>query len=199
MNKTIFGALCVALTLVATTVDQPVAHAEHPDVSLAMGANIVDVVNDLPYSYRDMTPVLWAYRAVTEERGWAQEDIDAFENFVVNDVIYGESGGCPNVRGGAIMKGDGCEVKRQGRKSDSGFGQVIRIHYRYPNGWLCKQESLCSADDITSNAWNSMTALVALIERDGKRPWCYSAAARRYHRGCATAPRHKPVVNQVLP
>ena len=63
---------------------------------------------------------------------------------------------------------------------------MISIHYGIGR-WMCVQEKLCSADDIIATPWNSMTALVALIEKDGFRPWCYTDALRAGP-VCALAP-----------
>lgn len=148
------------------------------------------LVNTQPYSYQDLGPVNIAYEVVARYRGWSEATIGAWRDFLVNDVIAKESGGCYNVRGGVQFAdgGAGCAIARQGRRQDSGFGQLVAVHYQYPNGWLCQQEGLCSADALTENAWNSMSGLLALVERGGKQGWCYDARARNYHRGCATAP-----------
>jgi hypothetical protein len=138
----------------------------------------------------DLTAARQTYRAVTCARGWTPDRTAAWEQFVVDDVIQGESGGCWNIRrGGRIAMGEpGCPIIRQGRHSDTGYGQVIALHYRangnHGSGWLCAQEGLCSADDIIATPSASMTALVALVERSGKQPWCFSARVRRLHWAC---------------
>lgn len=137
----------------------------------------IEVVNNLPYAIYVAEPAEEAFRIVTQERGWVQEDIDKWVPFA-SAVMKRESGYCYNVRRGARMTGDGCELARQGSGSDSGFGQLISIHYK-PGRWLCEQEGLCSADDIVSTPYASMTAFVALIERGGAQPWCYTAKLRR--------------------
>lgn len=153
----------------------------------------VEKVNSMSYSYGVAAPALEAYRLVAEDRGWSANAIAAWEPFV-NDIIVKESGYCPNLRRGARLAngGVGCAISRQGTGSDSGFGQVIGMHYRPPKGWLCAQEGLCSSDQIIGTPWASMTALVAMVERNGRQPWCYNAHARRYHR-CGIAPTVLPL------
>lgn len=186
---TLLTAVLVATTLVACDIKPSGPREPSPTDFFT--------VNTLPYAYTVLGPVDQAYRVVAAHRGWSQADIDAWAPFVVYDVIAKESGGCFNVRRGARMAESGvsCKIARQGHGSDSGFGQVISIHYR---GWLCRQERLCSSHDITLNAWNSMTAVLALVERSGRQPWCYNDFARRYHPGCATAPRNAPVPSSTM-
>ena len=185
--RRLVGALVLsALSIVITSCESGAPQRREPDLTALF------TVNTLPYAFTVLGPAETAMRIVAAERGWSQADIDAWVPFLVYDVIAKESGGCYNVRGGAIMAEPGvsCAIKRQGRKQDSGFGQLVKVHY---SGWLCHQEGLCSADDITLNAWNSMTALLALVERSGKHGWCYNAWARSYHRGCSSAPASPPV------
>lgn len=186
MFKRFTAALSVVLAVFVSTACEPSPQRPEPDPTAFF------TVNTLPYAFTVLDPVDQAYRIVAAERGWTQGDIDAWAGFLVYDVIAKESGGCYNVRGGARMAEPGvsCVIARQGRKQDSGFGQLVAVHYR---GWLCEQEQLCSAHDITLNAWNSMTALLALVERAGKQGWCYNAWARSYHPGCASAPKNPPV------
>lgn len=147
-------------------------------------------INGLVYSYGDPAPALAAFVAVTTWRGWSAESIEAWTPFVT-DVMRRESGYCYNLRRGAsIASSEGCVMKRQGPHSDSGFGQVISIHYK-PGAWLCEQESLCSADDIIADAWSSMTALVALMERNGRQPWCFTDSLRATA-VCRNAPANPP-------
>jgi hypothetical protein len=145
-------------------------------------------VNTKQYNYGDPVPALEAFRIVTAQRGWTPEQIASWERAITN-IMMGESGFCPNVlRGVRIGNPQGCVISRQGRYGDAGFGQLIGLHYRYPNGWLCKQEKLCSKWDIIATPYNSMTALVALIERSGTQGWCFNAWARRYHREACSHP-----------
>lgn len=138
----------------------------------------VGYVRSLPYAWGVAEPALEAFRVVATERGWSQERIDAWLPFA-EAVMRRESGLCPNVRRGARVRGAGsCELTRQGRGSDSGFFQVISIHYG-PGKWLCTQEGICSATAIVSDPWASMVAGVALIERAGKQPWCYTRRLQR--------------------
>ena len=144
-------------------------------------------VNLQPYSFNDLAPVDVAYRIVAQHRGWTPATIDLWQAFIVGDVIRKESGGCWNLRRGAVLAngGAGCQLARQGRHTDSGFGQVVPRS----SPWLCEAEGLCGSDAIVADAWSSMTATLALIERSGRFPWCWSAYARRFHPGCNTAPR----------
>ena len=187
-TRRIFGALIASVLSIGTLAACEVAPREvkEPDPVAFY------TVNTLPYAYTNVEPAREAYRIVATERGWSEADIAAWEPFLVDDVIAKESGGCYNVRGGAKMAEPGvsCLIRRQGKGGDSGFGQVIGMHYR---GWLCDQEQLCSSADITLNAWNSMTALLALVERSGKHGWCWNAWARGFHPGCRTAPNAPPV------
>lgn len=186
--KRVFGALLVSVLSVGALTACEVAPAERPEPDPAA----FFTVNTLPYAYTVLEPAEQALRIVAEERGWSQADIEAWVPFLVYDVIAKESGGCYNVRGGAKMAEPGvsCVIRRQGKGGDSGFGQVIGMHYR---GWMCEQERLCSSADITLNAWNSMTALLALVERSGKQGWCWNAWARSFHSGCKHAPGAPPI------
>lgn len=149
-------------------------------------------VNALVYSEGDAAPATEAYRVVAEARGWTQAQIAEWEPFVVA-VMYRESRYCYNLRRGGVMAlGPGCVLIKQGPFSDSGFGQVIRIHYG-PGQFLCEQENLCSADDIVANPFNSMTALLALLERNGRQPWCYTASLRAGSI-CRSAPKSPPAI-----
>jgi hypothetical protein len=192
MNRRIFSALSISVVAILglSACESAREEISEPDPTVFFA------VNTLPYSYGDLAPVDQAYDLMTQERGWSPESAAAYKNFIVYDVIAKESGGCYNVRGGVKFAngGVGCQIARQGRGSDSGFGQLVSVHYRYPNGWLCQQEGMCSSEAITSTAYNSMTALLALVERSGKAGWCYSKWARSYHRGCATAPGTLPVL-----
>lgn len=142
-------------------------------------------VNRQVYSWGVAEPAMATFRTVAAYRGWSSQQIQSWET-AVYDIMKGESGFCPNMLGGArLASTQGCIIARQGRRSDAGFGQLISIHYRHTTpgtGWLCKQEGLCSKWQIIATPWNSMTALLALIERSGTRGWCYNASARRHHR-----------------
>ena len=141
-------------------------------------------VNRRKYSWGVPGPAMETFRTVAKYRGWSAAQIQSWET-AVYDIMKGESGFCPNTLGGArLANNDGCIIARQGRRSDAGFGQVISIHYRitYPGtGWLCRQEHICNKWDIVNSPWNSMTALLALIERSGTYGWCYSRRARAHH------------------
>ena len=159
------------------------------------GLDPVTYVNTLTYTWQDPVPAMIAWRTVTATRGWDPATIEAWAPFV-QAVMGRESGYCWNTRRGArIDVWEGCHVARQGGHSDSGFGQVLM---GYPNkrGWylpvnggvwglhenasyLCPQEGLCQPNDVIASPWASMTALVALVERAGRQPWCWTAKLRK--------------------
>lgn len=122
------------------------------------------------------------YRHVAAERGWSPETIEANHRFIFA-VMERETGGsyCFNLRGGDQVDSQ-CRVTRSGARSghysDSGPMQVNGVHYRN-NGWLCRQEGFCSADDIIATPQAGMHAGLAVMERGGKGPWCFSAKTRR--------------------
>jgi len=147
-------------------------------------------INNLTYTYGEATPAMEAFASVARARGWSDQSIAEWSPFLKN-VMMRESGYCYNVRRGATFsKSVGCVLAQQGPHSDSGFGQVISIHYK-PGAWLCEQESLCSADDIVATPWASMTALVALLERNGRQPWCFTNSLRATA-VCRNAPANPP-------
>lgn len=144
-------------------------------------------INSATYNYTDPTPALEAFRVVARCRGWDQVQIGSWE-IALEDIMRFESGFCPNILGGAtIAQSDGCVVGRQGSRGDAGFGQLISLHYR-PGAWLCEEEGLCSKYDIIATPWNSMTALLAGIERWGTQGWCFNARARRLHNRTCSNP-----------
>lgn len=162
--------LFVASMLLAAACS-PTAFADPP----ASPPSPVEFVNSLPYQFRDIDTAIEAFQHVTAARGWTLQSIAAWQPFV-RAVIARESGGCPNVLRGAVPTGDGCQLARQGRFTDSGFGQVLMS----VNGrWLCASEGLCSKWDVVASPWNSMTALVAVIERTSGGAYCYTAKLRR--------------------
>lgn len=124
------------------------------------------------------------YVDTARARGWTDEEIERRWPFI-DAIIARESDYCPNVRGGD-QYGDDCVVTKAGTRSghynDAGFGQVNHVHHgrgRNPRAWLCVQEGLCSAEDIIATPQASMTALLAVFERGGKGPWCFSSKLRR--------------------
>ena len=144
-------------------------------------------IDALQYNYTDPNPAMDAFRTVARCRGWNQAQIDSWA-IAVEDIMRFESGFCPNILGGArIAQSEGCVLSRQGSRGDAGFGQLISLHYR-PGAWLCEEEGLCSKYDIIATPWNSMTALLALVERSGTQGWCFNASARRLHRRTCSNP-----------
>ena len=181
-------------TVVPTTTTAPVVTtttAPKPLTEAQVRFLRIQRVNHLTYNHGDYKPALEAFRLVATNRGWTPAQIKSWETAVIN-IMMGESGFCPNVlRGAVIANPKGCVLKKQGKHQDAGFGQLIRINYKHTSpgtGWLCAQEHLCSKWDIIASPYNSMTALVALIERSGTHPWCYNRWARRYHRPACTHP-----------
>ncbi len=131
-----------------------------------------DIVNNLPYGYGKAEPAQEAFRIVAVTRGWDPVWAEAWVPFVTK-VMSGESAFCWNLRRGATLADpSNCTIGVQGRYSDAGFGQLISIHHG-PGRWLCVEEGICGADGVVSSPWNSMTALVALVERSGNGAWCY--------------------------
>lgn len=144
-------------------------------------------INAQTYNYTDPAPAMDAFRVVARCRGWNQAQIDSWA-VALEDIMRFESGFCPNILGGArIAQSDGCVVGRQGRRGDAGFGQLISLHYR-PGAWLCNEEGLCSKWDVIATPQNSMTALLALVERSGTQGWCFNASARRLHNRTCSHP-----------
>ncbi len=134
-------------------------------------------VNTAVYIHYDPAPAMTAFRIVAETRGWTSANIQAWSPFA-SAVMYRESRYCPNVRRGAVIRqAYGCVLAKQGPHSDSGFAQLISIHHG-PGQWLCVQEGICGAEGVVATPWNSMTAFVALLERSGSQPWCYTASLR---------------------
>lgn len=209
--KLILSALLMALPIHCDP-----ATTEKPITQQCTGESR-EAVNALQYSYGILEPVDAAFRMVADDCGWTQDSIDKWTPFLVYDVIARESGGCWNLRRGAKLangglnceiamkqKKDGTWVLLQGPYSDSGFGQLISIHYKTnpknpASGWLCLEDGLCSADDIIASPYTSMQALVRLVggsvsgkPGSGKQGWCYNATAIRWHPGCKTAPKGVP-------
>lgn len=159
-----------------------------PEMPDATPPSVRDRVNTATYSYGDMGPALAAFRAVADSRGWPAEQIASWET-AVTDIVLLESGGCPNVRRGArLASAAGCVIRRQGRGSDAGFGQLISRYHHGRGQWACVDLGVCGANAVIASPWTSMEVLVALIERDGVKPWCYSKWARRYHRTACNNP-----------
>lgn len=150
-------------------------------------------VNAISYEWMNLEPARAAYRITAGCMGWPADITHAWEAFIVDDVIRHESGGCPNLRGGArVIIWRNCIVDPQGTREDSGFGQLIGVWWRGPGTPVCDRLALCTSNDVIVSAWNSMRALLVAVEHDGSRPWCYDAAARRLHDACAWTPRRWP-------
>lgn len=151
-----------------------------------------EIVNSIVYIHDNPEPAMKAFTIVATARGWSQEEINTWYDFA-KDVMLHESGYCYNLRRGAIIgKAEGCVMAKQGKHEDSGFAQLISIHYD-PGKWLCEQEHLCSSEDIIATPWNSMVAFIALLERNGKQPWCFTDSLRATSR-CQNAPKNPPSV-----
>lgn len=149
------------------------------------------MVNGLSYTWGQLEPVRTNYRAVAQYcMGWTPDQIARWEAFIVDDVIKEESGGCWNVFRKGLWTGSGCSFNYpNGAGEDAGFFQLIGVwHGR--NGYLCTTFGTCGKHAVTSSPYMSMISGLRVIEHDGSRPWCYSASARSFHRGCASVPRH---------
>lgn len=145
----------------------------------------ISYVNELPYSYRQMEPVMAAFSVVANDRGWSQDEIRSWY-LAVWDIALKEAQGCWNVRYGAKFAhhdGRGCVLRRSGRGA-AGFGQITSVIMHVP----CERAGICTGDQVVASPWNSMSALIALIEDQGVRPWCYSRFARSFHRVACSHP-----------
>lgn len=145
-------------------------------------------VNALAYQHYNDVPAMAAYRLVAAERGWGAARIEAWAPFV-RDVMLGESAFCWNRRRGDVVESYslGCVITRQGTHDDVGFGQVTASFYGH-DASLCTGYGICSMGQILASPYDSMLwSVVVPIELDGSRPWCYSSAARSYHK-CWLAP-----------
>ncbi len=105
------GAAPVPTTTTTTTVPPttislpPVAPASEPAVRMSLPPTTTTVpfdcasyVNSLTYEWMNLSPVHDAYRVTAQCLGWPLETIDKWEDFIVEDVIRNESGGCWNLR-----------------------------------------------------------------------------------------------------
>lgn len=164
----------------------PISHCDAP---APLRPDSREEVNAIDYGYLDIEPAMQAYRLVAADMGSSPEKIEAWAPFVY-DIIAKESGGCWNVKGGQIPEPGSCtEFQRNPRRtgSDSGFGQVTRVWYRGANAPLCRDLGICSQADVVASPYASMQSLVHVLKHSGKKPWCYNAFARRYHK-CGIAP-----------
>lgn len=131
------------------------------------------------HDYLDLDTAMRVYELIARGcRRWSEQDIANWAPGV-RAVMNRESAGCYNLRRGATFAahdGAGCAIARQGRFSDSGYGQVLMSVHKV---WLCPQEGLCSPDDVIATPTSSMTAFLALIERAGRQGWCFTAKLRR--------------------
>jgi hypothetical protein len=161
-----------------------------PPTTTAAPFDCATYVNGIAYQAHDPEPARLAYRTVAACRGWDQATVAKWERFVVDDVMRGESSYCWNVRGGALLTGNGCELAWQGNREDTGIMQLIGLWYR--GGPLCVEEGMCSSNAILASPWASFNAGLFAVEHDGRGPWCYSDSARRLHWSCYTVPRYWP-------
>lgn len=193
------GLIAIALLSGASCSDLP-SPPFVPSKTIDAELTPQEKVNSLNYTWGDAVPAQEAFLIVTKARGWPDGDPEKWLPFVT-DVMIKESGFCWNLRRGArVTTYEGCQGT-QGKHSDSGFVQVLM---GYPNrrtwkfggtswknnehaSWLCGQEGLCRPEDVVASPWNSMVALVALIERSGGGAWCYKKA-RGYH-NCGLVPK----------
>lgn len=142
-------------------------------------------VNGLPYSYQSKDPVMTAFRVVASSRGWTPEQIASWET-AVWDIALKEAQGCWNVRYGARFAswdGANCALSRSGSGA-AGYGQITSVLWPA----LCAKVGLCDGAAIVSSPWNSMLALISVIEDNGVRPWCYDRFSRSFHRVACNNP-----------
>ncbi len=147
--------------------------------------DMVTFVNALPYSYRAKDPVMTAFRSVAASRGWTPEQVASWET-AVWDIALKEAQGCWNVRYGAKFThwdGRGCLLRKSGSGA-AGYGQITKVAM----GASCRRVNICDAATVVASPWNSMLALVALIEESGVKPWCYDSFSRGYHRVACNNP-----------
>lgn len=155
------------------------------------------------HDYQDLDTAWTVVSSMARDcRGWEESTIAAWEKSL-RAVMLRESAGCYNLRRGASFEyhdGRGCELRRVfdergrfvgvdvGHGSDSGYGQVLMGVHR---GWLCPQEHLCSPADVIASPANSATAFLALLERSGSQPWCFTKKLRQGSicKGMAGLPR----------
>lgn len=143
------------------------------------------LVNSLKYSHLSMGPVMQAFHLVAYSRHWTKAQVASWD-VAVHDITLKEAGACWNVRYGAKFKyfdGRGCILKYGGRGS-SGFGQLTKVALGGP----CRRVGICTELAVVASPYNSMAALVALIEESGVSPWCYNNYARRFHRIACSHP-----------
>jgi hypothetical protein len=195
--KKIVASILMIATLSALSACDPNDVAKiASSISAEDSASDVSIVNSLPYSFGDSDTAVRAFVIVARHRGWQDQDIQKWIPFAAA-IMNRESGNCPLVRRGVKLANNGlnCEIAKQGKHSDSGIGQIIAGYpfkgswVRPVNGgswglyenaaWLCPQENLCSPDEIIASPWTSFTAFVAMIERAGSSPYCYTAKLRR--------------------
>lgn len=181
MRKLRKSALSAALVLCMVFATSAASCEQYQDVApYALATqdesppSTTDQVNNLPYSINDPGPAMQAFRIVAADRGWTQDNIEAWAPFV-QATMKTESQFCPSVIYGQHADSD-CDVRGRPKGSAAGFGQVLmRVHGK----WMCGQEGLCDRWAVVATPYDSMTALVALIERSGAGPWCYRGSHHR--------------------
>jgi hypothetical protein len=157
----------------------------------------VDVmVNSLTYNYGDSGPAIIAYRLVAESEGWPWETIMAWEP-AAKALMAGESGFCPNLRRGAKFNtndGRGCTLKKQGKYSDAGFGQLNWVWWRGTKSFLCSLRGICSANDVIASPYVSMRSFLDVLKSQGMKPWCFINKRGKVQqpKACALDPGGKP-------
>lgn len=155
------------------------------------GPDAQAVVNGLQYQWQNSAPTTTAYRYVATCLGWDTPTQEKWYQFLIQDVLTGESGHCPYTLGGGTVD-DNCNVLRRGTKSDTGFFQLIRKYWYAPDQVLCVNHGYCSQDSIIATPWDSMMAGLLAVMYDGRRPWCYNGDARDLHWSCGSVPRYWP-------
>jgi hypothetical protein len=137
-----------------------------------------------------MVPAMQAFELVATDHGWTAERIDLWSPFI-EDVIRGESNGCPNLLRGAVHVfpvEPGCRLQKQGTHEDAGFGQLTSVHHG-SRGWLCVEYGVCGRWEVIRDPWTSMESMVWLLEREGSQPWCFQGVSAQRRSDCnALAP-----------
>jgi hypothetical protein len=180
MLKACLSVVAVSVMFTACTPEEFQNHLYRPATRSAVAE-----VNSLPYSYRSKGPVIEAYRIAARIRGWTPVQIKSWET-AVWDIALKEAQGCWNVRYGARFAyhdGRDCELEHAGRGA-AGYGQLTRV--ALPPA--CRRVSICTQAEVVATPWTSMMALLAVIEENGVKPWCYDRFSRRFHRAACQNP-----------
>ncbi len=187
------AALIAAIICMCGPAHGPYEQADRMNPPVTVPENPCDAsrrfVDSLPYEWGNLQPVHQAYRSVAACLGWSPAVTNRWEQFLVEDVIKEESGGCWNVLRKAQWQGEGCNFSYpNGSAEDAGFFQLIGL-WHGPDGYLCTTFGTCGRNAVIASPFESMRAGLRAVMHDGSRPWCYDARARSFHDSCDTVPR----------